>query len=183
MTHPAALDTGLFSTRVDLRFHRNRRLTSPCLAGLRNKLRQLALRCAHLVNTCSDKATANELEGISAEFSSLLSLAISSRSTSVAADGTFEGSRAHRRSPHLTRKTSVSLEREFWDGLREIAVSQGTNIKSLVKQIGQGREDGTNLSSAIRVFVFNGLLAVSLRRPLIDGKKLNDCSGGERHAR
>jgi hypothetical protein len=31
------------------------------------QLRQLALRCSHLANNCSDKATANELEGVSAE--------------------------------------------------------------------------------------------------------------------
>jgi hypothetical protein len=31
------------------------------------QLRQLALRCAHLANSCSDRNVANELEGVSAE--------------------------------------------------------------------------------------------------------------------
>jgi predicted DNA-binding ribbon-helix-helix protein len=51
-------------------------------------------------------------------------------------------------------KTSVSLENEFWDGLREIAVMQKTTPSELVQKIGIERHDA-NLSSAIRVFVFN----------------------------
>lgn len=54
------------------------------------------------------------------------------------------------------QKTSVSLEKEFWEGLREIASSQKTKLTTLVQHIDQKR-DGTNLSSAIRVFVFNHL--------------------------
>ena len=54
------------------------------------------------------------------------------------------------------RKTSVSLEKEFWEGLREIASAQNVKLATLVRQIDQGRK-GTNLSSAIRVFVFNRL--------------------------
>lgn len=51
-------------------------------------------------------------------------------------------------------KTSVSLENEFWEGLREIAEHQKTNLSSLVRQIDRARDKG-NLSSAIRVFVLN----------------------------
>jgi predicted DNA-binding ribbon-helix-helix protein len=51
-------------------------------------------------------------------------------------------------------KTSVSLENEFWEGLREIAEAQKSNLSSLVRQIDRHRTKG-NLSSAIRVFVFN----------------------------
>jgi predicted DNA-binding ribbon-helix-helix protein len=54
------------------------------------------------------------------------------------------------------RKTSVSLENEFWDGLREIANLQKIELSKLVRQI--DRERGNcNLSSAIRVFVFKRL--------------------------
>ena len=53
-------------------------------------------------------------------------------------------------------KTSVSLEQEFWEGLREIAASQKQKLTTLVQKIDQNR-DGANLSSAIRVFVFNQL--------------------------
>ncbi len=50
-------------------------------------------------------------------------------------------------------KTSVSLENEFWEGLREIAETQKTNLSNLVRQVDRDRGDG-NLSSAIRVYVF-----------------------------
>ena len=51
-------------------------------------------------------------------------------------------------------KTSVSLENEFWDGLREIADAQKTKLSALVQRIDRERSN-RNLSSAIRVFVFN----------------------------
>jgi predicted DNA-binding ribbon-helix-helix protein len=56
------------------------------------------------------------------------------------------------------QKTSVSLEKEFWEALREIASRQNAKLTTLVQQIDQGR-NGTNLSSAIRVFVFNHVRA------------------------
>jgi len=51
------------------------------------------------------------------------------------------------------RKTSVSLENEFWDALHEIAEHQNLALSALVEQIDKDR-DNINLSSAIRVFVF-----------------------------
>ena len=50
-------------------------------------------------------------------------------------------------------KTSVSLEDEFWDGLRAIAELQQLTVSSLTKRIDNERHN-RNLSSAIRVFVF-----------------------------
>jgi predicted DNA-binding ribbon-helix-helix protein len=50
------------------------------------------------------------------------------------------------------KKTSVSLENEFWDALRAIAVSRNITLTSLVNEIDETRA-GRNLSSAIRVFV------------------------------
>jgi len=47
--------------------------------------------------------------------------------------------------------TSVTMEPEFWDALKDIAETRGQSINQLVAEIDQGR-DG-NLSSAIRVFV------------------------------
>ena len=49
-------------------------------------------------------------------------------------------------------KTSVSLEDEFWNGLKEIALTQQVAVSELVSQIDDGRES-SNLSSAIRLFV------------------------------
>jgi predicted DNA-binding ribbon-helix-helix protein len=51
-------------------------------------------------------------------------------------------------------RTSVSLENEFWDGLREIAADKNLTVSALVAAIASGR-DRNNLSSAVRVFVFN----------------------------
>jgi predicted DNA-binding ribbon-helix-helix protein len=51
-------------------------------------------------------------------------------------------------------KTSVSLENEFWDGLREIADSENISMSALVSKIAHDH-NGNNLSSSIRVFVFN----------------------------
>ena len=55
-------------------------------------------------------------------------------------------------------KTSVSLETEFWEGLREIARVQKIKLAELTQQVDEGRQGG-NLSSAIRVLVFNHLRA------------------------
>jgi predicted DNA-binding ribbon-helix-helix protein len=49
-------------------------------------------------------------------------------------------------------KTSVSLEDQFWDGLREIAARNNVAVSTLVETIDHGRSSH-NLSSAIRVFV------------------------------
>lgn len=48
--------------------------------------------------------------------------------------------------------TSISLEDAFWSGLKEIASVRGCSTAALVAEIDTGRT-GTNLSSAIRVFV------------------------------
>jgi predicted DNA-binding ribbon-helix-helix protein len=52
------------------------------------------------------------------------------------------------------RKTSVSLENEFWNGLHEIAKSRKTSAAKLVGEIDHQRIT-VNLSSAIRIYVYN----------------------------
>jgi predicted DNA-binding ribbon-helix-helix protein len=49
-------------------------------------------------------------------------------------------------------KTSVSLEDEFWDALKEIAEHRKMTVSELVFGINNDREFA-NLSSAIRLFV------------------------------
>ena len=49
-------------------------------------------------------------------------------------------------------KTSVSLEDEFWDSLKEIAVERGMTVGELVRTI-DAKRNHANLSSAIRLFV------------------------------
>jgi predicted DNA-binding ribbon-helix-helix protein len=51
-------------------------------------------------------------------------------------------------------KTSISLEDEFWYGLLEIAVYKKMTVPTLVEWIDDRRKT-VNLSSAIRIFVFN----------------------------
>jgi predicted DNA-binding ribbon-helix-helix protein len=49
-------------------------------------------------------------------------------------------------------KSSVSLEDQFWDCVREIAKNRKLTASKLVEEIDRHR-NGDNLSSAIRVFV------------------------------
>ena len=49
-------------------------------------------------------------------------------------------------------KTSVSLEDQFWDALKEIAASRRSTLSEIVASIDSGRNQG-NLSSAIRLYV------------------------------
>jgi predicted DNA-binding ribbon-helix-helix protein len=51
-------------------------------------------------------------------------------------------------------KTSVSLENEFWEGLHQIAGLKQQSMAKVVEQIDAERRHN-NLSSAIRIFVFN----------------------------
>jgi predicted DNA-binding ribbon-helix-helix protein len=51
------------------------------------------------------------------------------------------------------RKTSISLENEFWDALNLIARTRNTSISSLLKPIATERPQ--NLSSAVRVFILD----------------------------
>jgi predicted DNA-binding ribbon-helix-helix protein len=49
-------------------------------------------------------------------------------------------------------RTSVSLEGEFWNSLKQIAGERGMTLTELVGAIDRDREHA-NLSSAIRLFV------------------------------
>ncbi len=59
------------------------------------------------------------------------------------------------------RKTSVSLEDAFWEGLKEIAKTDRSTLSALVALI-DARGPHCNRSSAIRLFVLDRLRA---RRP------------------
>ena len=56
-------------------------------------------------------------------------------------------------------KTSVSLEDAFWNDLKEIARTQRATLSTVIMGIDKGRQQGSNLSSAIRVFVFEQVRA------------------------
>jgi predicted DNA-binding ribbon-helix-helix protein len=59
-------------------------------------------------------------------------------------------------------RTSISLEPDFWDALKEIADAAGRSINAVVTDIDRDRT--TNLSSAIRVHVLKSLQS-RLRAP------------------
>lgn len=59
------------------------------------------------------------------------------------------------------RKTSVSLEDEFWTALRQIAVEKGITTAKLVEQIDGARPPEQNLSSAIRLFVLDHFVGLA----------------------
>ena len=50
------------------------------------------------------------------------------------------------------RKTSVSVEDEYWSSLKEISVLKGLTVTQLLSQIDADRSQ-ENFSSAIRIFV------------------------------
>ncbi len=65
-------------------------------------------------------------------------------------------------------KTSVSLEDEFWKGLKDIATGRDLTLSDMVASIDTGRRHG-NLSSAIRLFVLDHYRAqVRSTRPARD---------------
>ena len=51
------------------------------------------------------------------------------------------------------RKTSITLEDDFWQALREIASLRRISLSRLISSIDADREFAANLSSAIRLFV------------------------------
>jgi len=55
-------------------------------------------------------------------------------------------------------RTSVSIEREFWDLFVEAASNRGLSLNQLITQIDANRSG--NLSSAIRLFVLRDLTGV-----------------------
>ena len=75
-------------------------------------------------------------------------------------------------------RTSVSLEDAFWKGLREIARRWHITPPELIEEIKANRKQGTNLSSAIRLFVlevYQDQIAPpekSKSGPLRDGRRM-----------
>ena len=60
-------------------------------------------------------------------------------------------------------RTSISLEPVFWTALLLAAETDQTSVATLVGSIDSGR-DGTGLSSAIRVYLFERMQKAALHR-------------------
>jgi predicted DNA-binding ribbon-helix-helix protein len=76
------------------------------------------------------------------------------------------------------RRTAVSLEDAFWEGLREIAKERNETLRGLVSKIDADRQL-FNLSSAIRLFVleyYRSRLQNEVASPTLDP---NSTSPGE----
>ena len=71
-------------------------------------------------------------------------------------------------------KTSVSLEDEFWDGLKEIARGRRTTLSDIVGGLDTQRRHG-NLSSTIRLFVLDQYRA-RMPAPAADHARLDATS-------
>lgn len=56
-------------------------------------------------------------------------------------------------------RTSISLETPFYEEFERIARQRGMAVAGLVAEIDETRPPGTNLSSAIRLFVLKDLRA------------------------
>jgi predicted DNA-binding ribbon-helix-helix protein len=55
--------------------------------------------------------------------------------------------------------TSVSIETEFWEAFKNIASKKKLSINDLLSEIDKKRT--SNLSSAIRIFILNELIATT----------------------
>jgi predicted DNA-binding ribbon-helix-helix protein len=67
-------------------------------------------------------------------------------------NGPFKSFRVKRSIAIDGHKTSISLEDQFWEALREIVKERQTTLQELVMSINAERRDA-NLSSAVRVFI------------------------------
>ena len=67
-------------------------------------------------------------------------------------EGSFDPGPPQKRSIAIAgHKTSVSLERAFWEALRRIAAEEDASLAALVAKVDAGR-GAANLSSALRVY-------------------------------
>ena len=55
------------------------------------------------------------------------------------------------------QKTSISIEDAFWSELKSLARRQNRTVSDLVHSIDAARREGTNLSSAVRVYILDQL--------------------------
>lgn len=56
-------------------------------------------------------------------------------------------------------RTSVSLEDEFWQALRDIAAARSITLNALATEIDASRSSDSGLASAMRVYVLRFLQA------------------------
>ncbi len=72
-------------------------------------------------------------------------------------------------------KTSISLEPEFWKGIKEIAKERHMTLADLVSEIGTGRTG--NLSSTLRVYLLEHYKAEASRHHTKSGAARQEHAG------
>ena len=58
-------------------------------------------------------------------------------------------------------QTSISLENEFIDVLRELSKQQNKSVASIIQDIDNNRKPDSNLSSEIRIWILKQILKTS----------------------
>ena len=58
-------------------------------------------------------------------------------------------------------QTSISLEQEFFDALKQIATKQNKSLASIIKEIDETRPAGSNLSSELRIWILKQIMKTS----------------------
>ena len=58
-------------------------------------------------------------------------------------------------------QTSISLEKEFFDVLQQIAKEHKTSVASIINSIDENRNPESNLSSEIRIWILKQILKTS----------------------
>jgi predicted DNA-binding ribbon-helix-helix protein len=61
-------------------------------------------------------------------------------------------------------RTSLSLEPQFWEALKQAAASRGLSVSAVIAEIDEKR-GRVNLSSAIRIFLLREAVEGRLRSP------------------
>ncbi len=64
-------------------------------------------------------------------------------------------------------RTSISIEEQFWEMLKEISNHCNKSINSMILDIDKDRDINTNLSSAIRLFILNQVKNSSFQGKII----------------
>jgi predicted DNA-binding ribbon-helix-helix protein len=64
-------------------------------------------------------------------------------------------------------RTSISLERQFWEALKDAAAQEGVSLAALVARIDAGR-GGAGLSSAVRIWIL-GYFRLARSKTSYDG--------------
>ena len=112
-------------------------------------------RWQHFHGCCSSLALPTVADNLLSKNHSRLGATVKTSSRGLMREG-FEVNKTPKRSVVVNgKKTSISIEQEFWEAFRTIATSKQIGLSDLASEIAIGHGDQPNVSSGIRVFVLN----------------------------